>query len=225
MSIDTSVIITNYNCKNYLGRAIRSCLKQSLSRQKYEIIVVDDASTDKSQDIMVGYQDEIVPVYLKKNVGVAETSNIGIRKALGHFVIRVDADDYINENTLLFMTEILEQNHDIGFVYCDHFKVDGKEKKLERIDLDTIDKLYRHGAGVMFRKVYLEEIGLYDKQLRNAEDFDLLKRYIKNFNGYHLKLPLYRYRLHSNNMTKNEEERKKWETLSKQKYETNQNKK
>lgn len=214
MTTDTSVIITNFNNKPYLGRAIRSCLKQSLDQGRYEIIVVDDASTDKSQDVMVGFKDKIVPMYLDKNVGVAEASNIGIKAALGSFVIRVDSDDYINENTLLFMTEILLANPDIGFVYADHFRVDKDEKHIERKDIDTLDLLFRHGAGIMFRKSYLEAIGLYDKEFRNAEDDDLLRRYIKNFNGYHLKMPLYRYRIHDKNMTLDTKARKEWETKS-----------
>lgn len=219
MSIDTSVIITNFNNKPYLGRSIRSCLKQTLHKSRYEVIVVDDASTDQSQDILVGYRDDIISILLRENVGVAEASNIGIKEALGRFVIRVDSDDYINENTLLFLTEILDQNHDIGFVYCDHLRVAKDEKILERVDINTLDLLFRHGAGIIFRKSYLEAIGLYDKELRNAEDFDLLRRYIKNYDGYHLRLPLYRYRQHDSNMTKDEEERKKWEAKAKTKNE------
>jgi glycosyltransferase involved in cell wall biosynthesis len=214
MSIDTSIIICNYNNKQYLGRAIRSCLKQSLSKDRYEIIVVDDASTDKSIDVIAGFKDKIVPILLKENVGVAEASNIGIRNALGSFVIRVDADDYINENTLLFMTEILNANHDIGFIYSDHLRVDEQENIIERVNLDTLDALFRHGAGIMFRKSYLEAIGLYDSELKNAEDYDLLKRYIKNFNGYRIPLALYRYRRHQNNMTNDTRARKIWEAKS-----------
>lgn len=168
---------------------------------------------------MVGYRDDIVSILLKENVGVAQASNIAIKEAVGMYVIRVDSDDYINEHTLLFMTEILERNLDIGFVYCDHYRVAKDEKILERVNLDTLDLIFRHGAGIMFRKSYLEAIGLYDKDLRNAEDFDLLRRYIKNYDGYHLRLPLYRYRQHEGNMTKDEEERKRWETLSINKHE------
>src|SRR5438045_3484332 len=98
--ISVSVIITNFNNKQYLGRAIRSCLNQSLDRKKFEIIIVDDCSTDKSQDVIVGYKKEVVSVPLDTNQGVAEASNIGIRNALGRYVIRVDSDDYINEHTL-----------------------------------------------------------------------------------------------------------------------------
>lgn len=218
-TVDVSVIICNHNNKPFLGRAIRSCLKQSLERERFEIVVVDDCSTDKSQDVIVGYKDQIVAVVLDQNVGVAQASNIGIREAVGRFIIRVDSDDYINEHTLLFMAEILDKNHNIGFVYADHFRVDTEERILERVDINTIDLLFRHGAGIMFRKSYLEALGLYDNKLRNAEDFDILRRYIKNWDGYHLRIPLYRYRQHEGNMTKDEGERKRWEKISIQKNE------
>jgi glycosyltransferase involved in cell wall biosynthesis len=214
MAVDTSVIICNYNNKPFLGRAIRSCLKQSLPKDRYEVIVVDDASTDKSEDVICGFTDKVKPIMLKKNVGVAEASNIGIRAAQGSYIIRVDADDYISEHALLILTEILDKNHDIGFVYPDHFRVDDKENIIQRVDLWTTDLIFRHGAGIIMRKRYLEDLGLYDKSLRNAEDYDLLKRYIKNFNGYHLRLPLYRYRIHPKQMTADDAERKMWETKS-----------
>lgn len=221
MTVDTSVIICNYNNKPYLGRAIRSCLKQSLDKGRFEVIVVDDASTDKSQDVIVGFKDKIVPIYLKKNVGVAEASNVGIKAALGSFIIRVDSDDYINENTLLIMTEVLHANPDIGFVYADHFRVDKEERILERVNLSTLDNLLRHGAGIMMRKSCLEALGLYDIKFRNAEDHDLITRYLKNFNGFRLPLPLYRYRIHETNMTHDPLERKAWETLAQQKNDKN----
>lgn len=215
MPINTSVIITNYNQERFLSRCIRSCLKQSLEHNLYEIIVVDDCSIDNSHEIIKGFDKKIVPIYLKENVGVAEASNIGIKKALGSFIIRVDADDYINEHALLIMTEILIANPDIGFVYADHFLVNIKEERISRVALDTIEKLYRHGAGIMFRKSNLEAIGLYDKNFRNAEDHELLIRYIKNFDGYHLRLPIYRYRQHKNNLTRNKTSRKIWEKRAK----------
>lgn len=217
MSVDTSVIITNHNNEKYLGRAIRSCLKQSMESSRFEVIVVDDASTDQSREIIEGFGDRIVSIFLKENVGVAEASNVGIRNALGSFVIRVDSDDYIGENTLLFMTELLLSNHEMGFIYADHIRVDKEERPMERVNLSTPELIFRHGAGILFRKSYLETIGLYDPEFKNAEDFDLLKRYIKNFNGYHLSLPLYRYRIHDTNMTKDEDARKEWEQKSENK--------
>lgn len=211
MSVDTSVIITNFNNHQYLGRAIRSCLKQSIDRSRFEVIVVDDCSTDESREVIASFGDKIVPILLTENVGVAEASNVGIRNALGRFVIRVDADDYINQHMLLFMTELLNDNPDIGFVYGDHIRVDQEEKHIERVNLSTLEKIYRHGAGIMMRKSYLEQIGLYNKEFRNAEDHELLSRYIKNFNGFHFPMSFYRYRIWDKQMTADESARKEWE--------------
>jgi glycosyltransferase involved in cell wall biosynthesis len=209
MAIDVSVIITNYNREKFVGRAIRSCLKQSLPKDRYEIIVVDDASTDNSKEVIKSYP--VVPIFLENNVGVAEASNIGIKAARGSFIIRVDSDDYIKENCLLFHSEILLANQGIGFTYSDHIRVDAEENPMERVVINTLDLLFRHGAGIMFRKSYMESLGLYDPKLRNAEDFDLLRRYIRNFDSFRIPLPLYNYRQHNGNITKNEEERKRWE--------------
>ena len=207
--VKTSVIITNYNYARYLGRCIRSCLNQTMPPEDYEVIVVDDGSTDNSKQVIESLADRVKPVFIEHS-GVAYASNVGIKKALGTFIIRVDADDYINQNMLLFMTEILAWNPDIGFVYCDLFVIDGKEKKTQRLSLNTVELLYNHGAGMMFRKSNLEAIGLYDVNLKNCEDYDLVTRYLKNFDGYYLKLPLYRYYKHDNSLTFDKEERKKW---------------
>jgi len=208
---NVSIIITNYNNAKYLGRAIRSCLKQT---EKAEVIVVDDCSTDESQDILYSFGDKIKRVILTENGGVANASNEGIRSADSEYVMRVDSDDYINENMVAIFSQVLEWNKNLGFVYGDMLKVDQDEKVLERVDINTLDLLLRHGAGIMFRKSYLEAIGLYNKELRNAEDYDLVKRYITNWDGFHLPLPLYRYRQHDTNMTNSEETRKEWEKLA-----------
>lgn len=205
---NVSIIITNYNNAKYLGRAIRSCLKQTVPA---EVIVVDDDSDDESHQIMWSFGDQIKRVMLSENLGVANASNEGIKVATGDYVMRVDSDDYINENIVSIFSQVLEWNKDIGFVYGDILNVDKREKVIGRTDINTLDKLLAHGAGIMFRKSYLEAIGLYDKKLRNAEDYDLIKRYIKNWDGFHLPLPLYRYRKHDTNMTNDKEERKKWE--------------
>ena len=94
------------------------------------------------------------------------------------------------------------------------------KKEEQKVKLDTLEKIYRHGAGIMFRKSNLEAIGLYDKKLENAEDYDLLKRYLKNFNGYRIPIPFYRYYQHKDNMTKDDKVRKNWEAIADKKYES-----
>jgi glycosyltransferase involved in cell wall biosynthesis len=211
MAINVSIIITNYNYGKYLGRCIRSCLDQSMDKSRYEVVVVDDASTDESAEVINSFGDKIRPVFLKENRGVSYASNVGIREALGFFIIRVDADDYINEHTLLIMAEILNSNQDIGFVYSDHLVVDVAGTVLKRVNKKTLANLLNHGAGIMFKKSHLEVLGLYNVALKNCEDYDLILRYLKNFDGYHIPLPFYRYTRHDTNMTNDENERSEWE--------------
>ncbi|MDP6906917.1 MAG: glycosyltransferase family A protein [Candidatus Thalassarchaeaceae archaeon] len=215
--LKVSVIVTNYNYSSFIGRCLRSLLSQSMPTEEYEVIVVDDGSTDNSREIIESFGDKINAIYVE-NGGVAKASNIGIQAAKGPFVMRVDADDYVNPHMLLIMSEALFWNPDFGFVYCDHFRVDEREERVERIRLNTVDKLYNHGAGILFRKANLESLGLYDVDIDNCEDFDLLIRYLKNWDGYHVKMPLYRYTQHGNSLTDNIEQRTEREKTVREKH-------
>ena len=203
--MEVSIVITCFNLEKYISRAINSCLNQTMDEDKYEIIVVDDGSTDKSWEIIKGYGDLIIPIKLDKNFGVSRASNEGIFRSKGDLIARVDGDDYINRNFIKTLYEILRWNKDIGFVYCDHILVNEKQESKQSVN--TLDILLDHGAGILFRKRYLESIGLYDEELRNREDYDLILRYIKNFDGYHLRLPYYRYFQRSGSLSTNKKER------------------
>lgn len=195
--IKASIIITCYNKERYITRAINSCVNQNFPEDQYEIIVVDDASTDNSREAISLYEglgDFIKIKHLAKNGGPSRASNVGIKMARGKYIVRVDGDDYIHKDFLRVMTECLEWNDDMGFVYCDLITVSGvggpKERKLAR---NTHERLLDHGAGVLFRKKWLAAIGGYDESLRNCEDYDLILRYEHKYPGYHLRLPYYRY--------------------------------
>ena len=194
-----SVIITCYNLEDYISRSIASCINQTLDERDYEIIVVDDGSSDKSKDFISKFKGMVKFIDCSDNHGVAHASNLGIRHASGDYVVRVDGDDYINRNFLKTMKEILDHNDDIGFVYCDHIVVN---EKLERkMELNTLEKILDHGAGIVFRKKYLTALGYYNENYRNREDYDLISRYFKNFDGYHLRLPYYRYFKRQNSLS------------------------
>ena len=116
--------------------------------------------------------------------------------------MRVDADDFLNAYACAFMGTILDENPGIDFVYCDHYRVDEQGAKISKIRLDNENALFEHGAGVLFRTAALREVGGYDADLRNCEDYDLLLRLKqKGRQGYYLPVPLYRYYIHGQNMT------------------------
>jgi glycosyltransferase involved in cell wall biosynthesis len=95
---------------------------------EYEIIVVDDASTDETQKVMKTYTGKIKPLTLKKNIGLAGARNEGIKSALGRFVVNLDADDYMDENLILFEMMFLNSNPSWDAVSCDYYIVNENEE-------------------------------------------------------------------------------------------------
>jgi len=92
------VVVTNYNYGRYLGRCLRSLFAQSVERDKFEIIVVDDASTDDSSSILETFRENIRTTFNQTNRGLAYSANNGILMARGRYVVRVDADDYVHRD-------------------------------------------------------------------------------------------------------------------------------
>lgn len=194
-----SVVIAAHNCEKYIGRALRSALDQSFSRKEYEIIVVDDGSTDKTKKILSEFKDMIRVITLKKNKGLSYARNYAIKKALGRFVVCLDADDYISRDLLNIEYLYFFHNKYVDAVSCDYCIVNDKEEIIEH--RSSVD--HPIACGIMFYKSKLEEIGLYDESFLVLEDLDLRKRYLEKFNIYNIPLRLYRYRDHDDNITKN----------------------
>lgn len=201
-----SVIITTFNYEKYIERAIRSALDQSLSKKNYEIIVVNDASTDNTAQILENYADDVRLINLGKNVGLSAARNIGIKKARGQFIFFLDADDYMHKDLLLIQQTFLNENNALDAVSVDYYLVNERGVHLEHINADKKPI----ACGIMFRKDFLHNIGLYDESFRAREDEDLRIRFLKKHKIYNIILPLYRYRMHDNNLTKNKEEMKKY---------------
>lgn len=196
-----SLIITSYNYARYLERAIRSAMSQSMENNQYEIIVVDDCSTDESGRVLENYAEEVRVFRLEKNVGLAGARNFGIKKAKGQYIVFLDADDYIQADLLKVQSIFLTENKNLDAVAVDYYLVNEKGDHLEWVESEKKPI----ACGIMFRKDLLFDIGLYDEKFRAREEEDLRFRFLKNHAIYHLPLPLYRYRMHDSNLTKNTE--------------------
>ena len=105
-----SFIIPSYNSASTVKRAIESILNQN-ANIRYEIIVVDDGSSDNTEEVLKVYENnQKIKFYKKANSGVADTRNYGVSKATGDYIIFVDSDDYISENLLNDIEPYLLQN-------------------------------------------------------------------------------------------------------------------
>ena len=118
-----SVIITSYNYARYIERAIRSALNQSMPAVTFEVIVVDDCSTDESHFILENYKDEIRMLKMEKNSGLSAARNAGIKKAKGQFVVFLDADDYIQADLIKVLSVFLTENNRLDAVAVDYYLV------------------------------------------------------------------------------------------------------
>jgi glycosyltransferase involved in cell wall biosynthesis len=95
-----SVIIPVHNAEKYIARCLRSAMNQSLGSEFYEIIVVNDGSTDNTSEVLKYFSEHIKLINLKKNKGIAFARNEGIKASRGRYIINLDADDYINRDLL-----------------------------------------------------------------------------------------------------------------------------
>jgi glycosyltransferase involved in cell wall biosynthesis len=204
-----SIIITTYNYAQYIERAIRSALDQSLDGDQYEVIVVNDASTDNTVEILENFADEIRAFNLEKNLGLSGARNFGVRKARGQFIIFLDADDYFHKELISTQKLFLDENNNLDAVSVDYYLVDDRGKHINHINAEE----QPIACGIMFRKDFLYNIGLYDESFRAREEEDLRIRWKSKYNIYNIILPLYRYRMHDNNLTKNHDEMEKHREL------------
>ena len=88
-----SVIIAAFNQEKYISRCLRSLLAQTISRDKFEIVVINDGSTDRSASVLGEFSGEIVLIDNEKNIGLPASLNKAIRRARAPYVVRVDADE------------------------------------------------------------------------------------------------------------------------------------
>jgi glycosyltransferase involved in cell wall biosynthesis len=194
-----TIIVPVHNHERYIGRCLRSILNQNYDREKFEIIVVDDGSTDRSEFAINIFANEIVFLKNKKKMGLPYSLNKALKKVKSTYFVRVDSDDYINENFLLFLTQYIELNKYMDAVACDYFLIDKKEEIIERAN--CIKKPI--GCGIIFRIDQIVKLGLYDRSFLLHEDLDLRSRFSKKHKIHRLEMPLYRYRQHEENISKN----------------------
>ncbi len=125
-----SVIIPNYNGERFIGRTMDSVLKQTY--QHFEIIVVDDCSTDRSPDIIESYSREDPRIHLirmPENSGVAKARNNGIIQAKGDYIALLDNDDLWTDDKLERQIRLAEK---ADIVYCSYDFIDENDRMIKR---------------------------------------------------------------------------------------------
>ena len=203
-----TVYMPNYNYGRFIEQAIESVKNQVF--KDWELIVIDDGSTDGSSSILERYStDERITVVYQENEGLNTTNNVAIRLSRGKYIVRLDADDFLDESFLLVLAAVLDEKRDVGLVFADYHHVDTDGNILETVrrektqnDNGLLD-LPAHGACTMFRKDILINLGSYDEEFNCQDGYDIWIRFIEKHKPYNLNAPLFYYRQHTSNLTKN----------------------
>jgi glycosyltransferase involved in cell wall biosynthesis len=197
-NILVSLIITNHNYKTFLPRCINSVIHQTISNKEYEIIVVDDASKDGSRDIIKQFEGfkNFFYIFNKKNIGVSASANKAIKKARGKYFVRLDADDYVSNEFLKIMTLYMESNNDLFGLACDYYLVQ-KNNKLRIMSCEDSPI----SCGILYDRIKFLQHGGYNSKFKHREEEELRIRLKDKYKLNYLKIPLYRYRMHTENKT------------------------
>ncbi len=207
-TVRVSVIIPAYNCDRYIVRAVESVIKQTY--QNWEIIVVDDGSTDTTSKVLAPYLDLIQYVY-QENQGAAIARNRACERAKGEFLAFLDADDFFLPEKLEKQVACFDADSSLGMVQNGWLIVDenGKDispimpwKEVDKLDLETL-VLYKfvRPSAMMLRREWWERLGGFDPRFPPTEDLDFaLRLALKGCKSVWLKEILTCYRQHSTNL-------------------------
>lgn len=206
-----SVVMPVYNGALYLKEAVDSILSQT--HTNLELIIVNDGSTDNSEQIIQSYTDERI-VYLKNEVNskICVTLNRGLDVAQGKYIARMDCDDISVPERLQMQVEYMEQNPNIGVLGSDIIVFgEGIEERIFTFEHDKncckagliFSSCFAHPA-VMMRKSLLDQHNFrYNEEYRGFEDFELWRVISKYTEIINIPMPLLRYRKHKSQETQN----------------------
>jgi glycosyltransferase involved in cell wall biosynthesis len=214
-----SVVIPLYNHERYILAAVRSVLGQSF--EDFELIIINDGSTDTSEDIVRGIHDKRIKYFFQENQGAANTINRGVQLAQGEFISILNSDDLYDAGRLEKCVKTLESDPSLFAVFThleqinekgDYLKsVKGREhvwaayvpepsfKGENNLFLDLLAGNFIITTSNLFcRKSVFEQVG-YFSNLKYAHDYDFFLRLCCRYKASLIESPLLKYRVHGSN--------------------------
>lgn len=181
-----SVVIPLYNKADYIENTIKSILDQTFA--DYEIIVVNDGSTDESEAIVRRFNDEKIQIFNQKNQGVSAARNFGIEKSKGKLIAFMDADDFWLPNHLQELSDLYRDYPNCG-LYCSRHKIRISKNRFQIPYYEAIDNSFRGivkdyflsnkpfritwTSSLAIPKEILENIGGFTPEVTNGQDLEL----------------------------------------------------
>lgn len=203
---EISIVLPTYNGEQYIKEAINSILEQSFV--DWELIVVNDSSTDNTPQILREYEAKdrrIKVIHNIENKKLPKSLNIGFSHAIGNFLTWTSDDNIYHPNALDKMHKYLLDN---PAIYMVSGKMENIDKDGKRLDLNTQydeSTMMDHnsvGACFLYRKEVLKEVGDYDVDMFLVEDYDYWLSVLETYGTIGcIREPLYEYRRHDNTLT------------------------
>ena len=212
-----TVLMNCYNVEKFIHKAIKSVLQQSY---KYlELIILDDASKDKTIEIIKSFKDKRIRLFInKKHLGLGPSRIKAQRKIKGDYIAISDADDYNSPKRIEKQLKILRSDKNISLV-CSWIKIiDIKNRTIGQIQLNLDIKKIKESllwenilphASIMYKKKVAKKVGWYSKKLEYSQDYDLSLKLLKNHKCYVIKEFLAYHRIRDDSMTSSKKLQKK----------------
>ena len=199
-----SVILPTYNHLAFLPLAIGSILNQSF--QDFELVIVNDGSTDGTKEYLDSLRDPRVVVIHQQNKRLPGALNTGIQAARGEYLTWTSADNYCSQIFLEALVGALENNPDCGFAYSSYATIDEHDRISEFVRNQPFyyAQIIASNVGIasfMYRRECHESLGLYEPLVDGAEDWDMWVRILEHYAPVYVPDILYYYRQHSDSMT------------------------
>jgi glycosyltransferase involved in cell wall biosynthesis len=205
MSPGVSIVLPTYNQARYLPAALEGVLAQTYS--DWELIVVNDGSTDGTAEVLAGYQQQTdFTLIEQENQGLPRALNAGFSRARGRYLTWTSSDNVMMRDMLQVLVRALDDNPDVGLVYADFYLVDDQGGDLGRFNTVAYDPhwlLYTNlvHCCFLYRRRCMERIGEYDPEFSYSEDWEYWVRMSQYCRMKRVPQALYRYRLHEESLT------------------------
>ena len=204
-----SVIISVYNCEKYIASCIESIIQQTY--KNIEIIICDDGSTDKTNEIIKTYITKVKYIY-QENQGQGAGRNNAVQYSQGEYLAFIDADDMWYENKIELQMSMFEKDQSLAAVYSEMMIIDENQLKLGyhakgtmkrgMIFSELLAENFIGLSSLIVKKNAFEQCGGFSEH-RYCQDFVLLLKLASKFNFDFVNKPLVSYRQHSQSVTSN----------------------
>jgi len=206
--MDLSIVVTTFNYELYLEECLASCIGQDACDLEYEIIVIDDGSTDSTPEILSQSFPSNVRIYRIENSGIEKASNYGFLKSKGDYVVRVDADDVLFSSYLVSMEEYITEKY--GFFYPNYQVINHGGNLIRNFELPEFDpkEIQRRGdflaTGTLVKSELIKRLSGYQTDIVNSglENYEFILKLIQlGVVGRHVPKTLFGYRRHGGNIS------------------------